>query len=206
MNRNSVSVLVGVYRFLRGWRWWAVRLRTWKNGGTVHIGVGSYILSADVRVSVGAGGTLIIGNDVCFRRDTTVEVMDRIEIGDNTLIAEMVTIRDHDHRVVPGTLYRKSGFVSAPIIVGRNVWIGNKVTITRGVTIGDNSIVGANAVVTHNIEADTIAGGVPARSIRKLEYGPQLDPDKSARSAQTGVLATESSHIKGAYPASRPRG
>lgn len=166
---NSVSLFVRGYRLLRGWRWWPVKFRIWKNGGAIRIGVGSYILAPDVRVSVNRGAILIIGSNVCFRRATTVDALAHIEIGDNTLIAEMVTIRDHDHRIVPGTLYRKSGFVSNPIFIGRNVWIGNKATITRGVTIGDNSIVGANAVVTHDVEANTIAAGVPARSIRKLD-------------------------------------
>jgi acetyltransferase-like isoleucine patch superfamily enzyme len=36
------------------------------------------------------------------------------------------------------------------------------------VTIGDNAIVGANAVVTHDVPANTVAAGVPARVIRTL--------------------------------------
>jgi acetyltransferase-like isoleucine patch superfamily enzyme len=42
-------------------------------------------------------------------------------------------------------------------------------TITPGVTIGENSIIAAGAVVTKNIPANVIAGGVPARIIRKIE-------------------------------------
>jgi acetyltransferase-like isoleucine patch superfamily enzyme len=79
----------------------------------------------------------------------------------------MVSIRDHDHCFdrldIP---VREQGAVSAPITIGRNVWIGAKVTVTKGISIGDNAIVGANAVVTKDIPANAIAVGIPARVIR----------------------------------------
>jgi hypothetical protein len=34
------------------------------------------------------------------------------------------------------------------------------------VSVGDNSVVGTNAVVTHEVPADAVVGGVPARTIR----------------------------------------
>lgn len=43
-----------------------------------------------------------------------------------------------------------------------------KPTDTKGVTIGDNSIVAAGAVVTHDIPANVIAAGVPAKVLREL--------------------------------------
>jgi acetyltransferase-like isoleucine patch superfamily enzyme len=93
--------------------------------------------------------------------------MESIEIGEDCLIAEMVSIRDHNHRFdrldVP---VRCQGMASAPIRIGRNVWIGGKATIIKGVTIGDNAVIGANAVVTHDVPANSIAVGVPARVIK----------------------------------------
>ena len=56
----------------------------------------------------------------------------------------------------------------APIVLGKNVWVGANATILRGVTIGDNAVVAAGAVVTKDIPADTVAGGVPAKAIRKI--------------------------------------
>jgi acetyltransferase-like isoleucine patch superfamily enzyme len=38
-----------------------------------------------------------------------------------------------------------------------------------GVKIGDGTVIGANAVVTHDIPENCIAGGVPAKIIRKIE-------------------------------------
>ena len=51
--------------------------------------------------------------------------------------------------------------------IGNDVWIGKGAIIMAGVTIGDGVIVGAGAVVTHDVEAYSIIGGVPAKNIRK---------------------------------------
>lgn len=56
----------------------------------------------------------------------------------------------------------------APITIGDNVWCGANVTVLPGVTIGSNAVIGAGAVVTHDIPANSVAVGVPARVIRQL--------------------------------------
>ena len=132
------------------------------------VGTDSFILSPSVLVEVAPGAELTIGNNVSLRRFTTISVRERVTIGDDALIAEMVTIRDHDDAIVPGVLYRTSGFVSAAVEIRRNVRIGNKVTITAGATIGENAIVAANAVVTRDLPANSISAGVPAKPIRSV--------------------------------------
>lgn len=44
-------------------------------------------------------------------------------------------------------------------------WIASHVVVTAGCTIGENCLIAANAVVTHEIPANVIAGGIPARII-----------------------------------------
>lgn len=52
-----------------------------------------------------------------------------------------------------------------PIKIGNHVWIGTRVTILKGVTVGDNAIIAAGAVVTHDVPANSIVAGVPAKVI-----------------------------------------
>ena len=53
------------------------------------------------------------------------------------------------------------------IIIGSDVWIGYESVILSGVTIGNGAIIGTRAVVTKDIPPYTIAGGVPAKPLRK---------------------------------------
>lgn len=91
-------------------------------------------------------------------------------IGRDCLIAEHVTIRDHDHVFGPDFLTAHSGFNVDEVAIGDNVWIGAKATVTKGVTIGSNSVIGANAVVTRDIPPNCVAVGNPARVVRTLKY------------------------------------
>ncbi len=52
-------------------------------------------------------------------------------------------------------------------IIGNDVWIGNDATIMPGIKIGDGAIIAANATVTKEISPYAVAGGNPAREIRK---------------------------------------
>ncbi len=53
------------------------------------------------------------------------------------------------------------------ITVGNDVWIGYEAVILAGVTIGDGAVIGTRALVTKDVPPYTIAGGVPARPIRR---------------------------------------
>lgn len=121
----------------------------------------------DRNMTIECHGMLQIGNRTIFGHHCTLASRESLIIGDDCLLAEMVSVRDHDHNFdaleIP---IREQGATSAPVHIGRNVWIGAKVTVVKGVKIGDNAIVGANAVVTKDIPANAIAVGVPARVIR----------------------------------------
>lgn len=52
-------------------------------------------------------------------------------------------------------------------VVGNDVWIGRESMIMPGVHIGDGAIIAARSVVTRDVAPYTLAGGNPARPIRK---------------------------------------
>jgi acetyltransferase-like isoleucine patch superfamily enzyme len=132
--------------------------------GTVRFGAGCVI---DTGIVVECRGDLVVGDRTVFGHHCTVGVADRVEIGRDCLIAELVSIRDHDHAFAdPSLPIIDQGQRDRRVRIGDNVWLGSKVTVTAGVTIGDNTIVGANAVVTTDLPPDSIAFGIPARVAR----------------------------------------
>lgn len=56
-----------------------------------------------------------------------------------------------------------------PTEIGDNVFIGSDTMLVAPLKIGEGARTGAGAVVTRDIEPYTLAVGVPARAIRKLE-------------------------------------
>ena len=58
---------------------------------------------------------------------------------------------------------------SAPVHIGKNVWVSVQVVILHGVSIGDNSVIGACSLVRKDIPGNVFAAGNPIQEIRKLE-------------------------------------
>ena len=52
--------------------------------------------------------------------------------------------------------------MTAPVVIGDNVWIGANATILPGVTIGSMSVVAAGAVVTKDVPSGVLVAGNPA--------------------------------------------
>lgn len=143
------------------------------DGGRIFFGPGCAV--DRYATLIAKGGQLVVGDNTYVGIGATICARQFIRIGCNVLIAEYVTIRDQDHAFSPDSPTAVSGFKSAPIAIGDNVWLGAKVTVTKGVTIGKNSVIGANAVVTKDIPANAVAVGSPARVIRVLNPEELVD-------------------------------
>ncbi len=65
--------------------------------------------------------------------------------------------------------------------IGRNVFIGSDTMLVAPVTIGDGARTGAGSVVTHDVPADGLVYGVPARPPHSV--APQTPDAFAARSA-----------------------
>jgi len=62
-----------------------------------------------------------------------------------------------------------------PTDIGEDVFIGSDTMLVAPIKIGNRARTGAGAVVTKNVPDDTLAVGMPARVIRKLERKPKQD-------------------------------
>lgn len=112
------------------------------------------------------GKNITIGKDVFINSGCHFQDQGGIVIGDGTLIGHNVVLATINHDLSPAN-NRKNHY--APIIIGSHVWIGSNATVLPGVTIGDWAVVAAGAVVTKDIPALTVAGGVPAKVLKKIE-------------------------------------
>lgn len=54
------------------------------------------------------------------------------------------------------------------INIGEGVWIGSNSTIIGPCTIGDNAVIGASSLVLHDVAANTIVAGIPAKLIKTI--------------------------------------
>lgn len=68
--------------------------------------------------------------------------------------------------------------VTAPIVIGRDVFVGVRALVMPGITVGRGAVLAGGAVVTKNVEPWTIVGGNPAKPIKQRT--PFEDPAASA--------------------------
>lgn len=122
------------------------------------------------------------------RVGTFVEIQKNANIGRNvkvsshSFICEGVTIEDdvfvgHNVSFINDKYPRATTDNGAPqseadwavirTLVKRGASIGTGSTILCGITIGENAVIGAGSVVTHDVPADAIVAGNPARTMRK---------------------------------------
>ena len=109
---------------------------------------------------------LDIGDYVFIGTGTEFDIMERLIIGEHTIIAPNCFITDHNHRMLAELLLDQQPCVAKPVIIGRDVWLGAGVIVLPGITIGDGAIVGAQAVVTKDVPPLGIVAGVPAKLLR----------------------------------------
>lgn len=118
------------------------------------------------------GENIHLGRNVEINMNCVFLDCNRIEIGDFSGIGPGVHIYTVFHPVQPrerlcptSRLWRSQ---TAPVVIGRNVWIGGGSIILPGVEIGDGTTVGAGSVVTRSLPAGVVAAGNPCRILREL--------------------------------------
>jgi acetyltransferase-like isoleucine patch superfamily enzyme len=95
-----------------------------------------------------------------------------IRIGKRCMLAPNVTILDSDWHIAwpPDRRHNTSETdIDKDVTLQNNVWVGMGVIILKGVTIGENSVIAAGSIVTSSIPPNCLAGGVPAKVLKKFD-------------------------------------
>ena len=111
---------------------------------------------------------LILGSNVYLGHGAGLDLKERIVVEDNVTISMGATMATHFHT---GEIPLSARFPSksGPIRIRGNVYLGSNVVVLSGVEIGGGSLIAAGAVVIVDVPPGVVAGGVPARVLKKIE-------------------------------------
>ena len=112
------------------------------------------------------GKNIHLGRDVFINAGCKFQDQGGIYLGDRVLVGQNVVLATLNHGMDPA---HRADLYPAPIRIGDDVWIGANATVLPGVTVGDGAVVADGAVVTRDVPPLTVAGGVPARVIKRIE-------------------------------------
>lgn len=102
----------------------------------------------------------------CLADDVDCYSVDKIIIGSDTTISQysFLCTASHDYRDPSMKL------VTAPIIIGNNVWLAADVFVGPGITIGDGVVVTARSSIFTDLAPWVVAKGNPASVIRMRAF------------------------------------
>lgn len=110
---------------------------------------------------------LIIGNNCHIGKNCFFDLRDKIEIGNNVVISMHCCFITHID-MSKSDLNEVYPPRQAPITIKDNVYLGVRSTILMGIVLNENCFIAANTLVIHNVEPNTMVGGVPANFIKKF--------------------------------------
>ena len=164
-------------------RWWLLR-NVGSVGTDVYVDANVQLLRHPEKVFLGDRVMLKEGVKICpTHPEAAVTIGDwttvgynvfifsksNISIGKDCLIAPFCYFVDSDHGIDLGGLIREQSMVTAPIVIGNDVWLGTGVVVAKGVTIGNGAVVAAGSVVTKDIPPNAVFAGVPAKFVLQRE-------------------------------------
>jgi len=115
-------------------------------------------------VSTLAHGAQVHIGPNCGFSGTVIGCASKIVLGENVRCGANTLITDTDwHRDDPRT------GPEAPVTIEKGVWLGVNVTVLKGVAIGENTLVAAGSLVTRSLPANVVAGGMPAKVLKKID-------------------------------------
>lgn len=117
--------------------------------------------NCDVGKNIRVGDDFLTNYNVKILDVAPVTIGDYCMIGPNTVISSVGHPLDAKGR-------REHLSLTAPIVIGDDVWIGANCVILPGVTIGNNVVVAAGAVVTKDVPDNCLVAGVPAQVKKTL--------------------------------------
>jgi serine acetyltransferase len=147
------------------------------NESAIHLG-SSTVLNAGVTLSAGwmpdqpdlSPRIVAIGDRCLIGTGSSIVGHLSIEIGDDVWTGHNVHITDMNHGYEdPERPISVQHQPEDPVSIGSGSWLGHNVVVLPGARIGRNVVVGAGSVVRGELPDHSVAVGVPARVVRRLD-------------------------------------
>lgn len=136
------------------------------DGGHVTLGDGVHLYKGTI-MELGQGGCVEIGAGSHIQpKCQFTAFVGGVRIGRDVQIAPACAFYPYEHGIAAGQpITRQPLQTRGDIVIGDGAWLGYGVIVLEGVNIGPGAVIGAGAVVTHDVPANSIAAGVPAKVI-----------------------------------------
>ena len=113
-------------------------------------------------------GYIQVGNMVYFGTGTTMFGHQGLEIGDNCLFAQNITLTPYSHIFdEPDDIIWNQGGHMQKVTIGADTYVGMGVCIMYTGSIGEGSVIGAGSTVVKPIPPYSVAVGTPAKVIKQ---------------------------------------
>lgn len=129
---------------------------------------GTYI-SPYCKIGVYEQGIIQLDEKVYMGMNCRLICRERICIGENVLLADNVSVYDHDHNYTDLTKsIGQQGYKTKKVNISKNCWLATNVTVLKGTDIGERVIIGANSVAINKIDGYGVYIGNPLRKIKEI--------------------------------------
>lgn len=134
-----------------------------------HFEIGHHCTVEDFTLLNNGMGHLTIGNHVFIGASNVI--IGPVTMHDHIMTSQNVVISGMNHGFQDVTIpFRYQPCTVEEIVIGEGCWIGANAVITAGIQVGKYSIIAAGSVVTKDVPAYCMAGGNPARLIKRYNH------------------------------------
>ncbi len=99
----------------------------------------------------------------CLASNVECYNVDSIILGEHATVSQGAMLCTASHDIYDAD----NRLITAPIEIQKDAWIGARAFVGMGVTIGEGAVLGACSATFKNIDSWTVAGGNPAKPIKK---------------------------------------
>ncbi len=178
------------------------------NRGTIELG-DEVILNSSfspVDLTAAEGGRIEVGSGVAINFGTSITARSLVKLGDKVSLGPYCILSDSDLPADGQDAQAGTAGEPRPIEIGDGAWLAGRVTVLPGTRIGAGSVITAGSIVSGVIPEGVIAGGSPARVLRKIargEGGNGAATHEAPAPAQAPAPAPEPAPVSRVEPAHR---